>query len=223
LKTDKNIEVLAVAVPKKLIDSYVKLGEILGLEIIAMETTTGATGRVFKHTDAHDVPTVLIDFGSVSSDITIYDRTIMVTGTLPRGGDDMTNLISEKLGVSKDEAHLIKTKYGLSVSKKQKDVTAAILPVLNELIKEVKRMLRYYEERSVGKPRKIEQIVTFGGGANVPGLSDYMIDQLRLPVRACEPWTQLSFKHLQPPNPIERTMYITVAGLALLDPKEIFS
>ncbi len=222
-KTDKNTEVLAVAVPKKLVDSYEMLGELLGLDIVAMETTTGATGRLFKHTDAHNVPTVLIDFGSVSADITVHDNTIIVTGTIPSGGDNITNLISQKLKVTKEEAHVIKTKYGLNVSKKQKEVTEALQPVLDQLIKEVKRMIRYYEERAPGGHHKIEQIVTFGGGANVPGLSEYMIDKLRLPVRACDPWSQVVFKHLQPPSTIERTMYITVAGLALLNPRELFS
>lgn len=221
-KTDKNTEVLAVAVPKKLVDSYVTLGKLLGLEVVAMETSTSACCRLFEHTDAHEVPTVLIDFGSVSSDITVYDRGIVVTGTIPGGGDDITTLISKNLGLSHDEAHLIKTKYGLSVSKKQDQVLAALEPVLTQLIKESKRMIRYYEERSPGKQHKIEQIVTIGGGANVPGLSDYMTDSLRLPVRMCDPWNQIAFKHLQPPGAIERTMYITVAGLALAEPKELF-
>jgi type IV pilus assembly protein PilM len=222
-KTDKNVAVMAVAVPKKLIDSYSLLGELLGLDIVTMESTTGASTRLFKYTDTNAVPTVLIDFGSVSADIAVYDKGIIVTSTIPGGGDDVTNIIAKSLNVSKDEAHLIKIKYGLNVSKKQKEITQALNPMLIDLIKEVRRMLRYYEQRSPGSNHKIEQIVTFGGGANIPGLSEYMIDQLRLPVRACDPWKQVAFKHLQPPNDIERSMYITVAGLALINPGEIFA
>lgn len=83
-------------------------------------------------------------------------------------------------------------------------------------------MIRYYEER-YGADRKIKQLVTMGGGANMPGLSDYMTNALRMPVRMSDPWHHISFDHLQPPSDTELSMYITVAGLALMNPKEIFA
>src|SRR5690606_38536424 len=98
------------------------------------------------------------------------------------GGDSFTQLIAKQLQASPAEAYIIKSKYGLGVSKKQKEITAALTPTLEELIKEIRRMIRYYEERS-GTQKKIDQIVTMGGGANMPGLSDYMTSRLRLPVR----------------------------------------
>ncbi len=222
-KTDKDTRVLAVAVPKKVVDSYNALMELLGLDVVVMETTTGATGRLFGHTDAHNVPSVIIDFGSISSDISIYDKSLVVTGTIPGGGDDMTNAIAKALGVTHEEGHVIKVKYGLNVSKKQSEIQHALQPILQQLVKEIKRMLRYYDERASGQNHKIEQIITLGGGSNVPGLSEYLIDTLRLPVRACDPWDQLDFKHMDPPAKTERSIYITVAGLALINPREIFS
>lgn len=221
-KTDKDIRVLAVAVPKKVVDSSNILMEMLGLDVVVMETTTGATGRLFSHTDAHNVPSVIIDFGSVSSDISIYDKSLVVTGTIPGGGDDITNAIAKALGVTHEEGHIIKTKYGLNVSKKQVEISASLQPILQLLVKEIKRMLRYYEERTTGQNHKIEQIITLGGGSNVPGLSDYLINTLRLPVRACDPWEQLDFKRLELPPKAERPIYITVAGLALIEPSEVF-
>lgn len=82
-------------------------------------------------------------------------------------------------------------------------------------------MIRYYEERSNTKS-KIGQVVTMGGGANMPGLSEHLTNLLRLPVRMCDPWQNLDFAGLQPPNNTEKSMYVTVAGLALAKPKEIF-
>ena len=218
----KTMDVLAVAVPRKIIDSYVKLCDVLGLERVVMETTTGATNRLFRFTDQHDVPTVLIDFGAVATDISIYDKYLAVTGTVAGGGDDITDLISGSLSVKPQEAEIIKIKYGLALSKKQPEIVAAVEPLLEKTIKEVRRMIRYYEERS-DKRGKIEQIVTFGGAANMPGLSEFLIDRLRVPVRACDPWNSIVFKHLQPPNPIEQSLYITAASLAIIQPKETFS
>lgn len=220
-ETEKEIELLAVAAPKKIIDSYVTLSQISGLEAIAMETSISASGRLFVQAEQSDVPTILIDFGSVSSDITIYDDGLIVTGTVAGGGDSFTDLIADKLKVTKQEAHVIKTKYGLGVSKKQKEITESLQPILEQLVKEIRRMIRYYEERSATK-RKISQVVTMGGGANMPGLSEHLTNILRLPSRMCDPWQHLDFSDLQPPNTVEKSMYVTVAGLALLNPKEVF-
>lgn len=219
---DKEVELLVVAIPKKLVNSYVDVMHILGLEPVSIETTISAGSRLFLQAEQSDVPTVLMDLGSRSADVTIYDGGLIVTGTVPSGGESFTKAIAEALNVSPQEAHIIKTKYGLGVSKKQKEITEALKPILEQMIKEIRRMIRYYEERS-GKENKINQIVTMGGAANMPGLSDYLTNRLRLAVRMCDPWQHMDFGGLQPPNRIEKSMYITVAGLALIPPREIFS
>lgn len=220
-RTPEQLELLSVAIPKKVVDSYMDLMHILGLEPVAIETSISAASRLFVQTEISDAPTVLIDFGSVSGDMTVFDKTLLVTGTVQGGGDDFTRLIGERLGVTPQEATVIKTKYGLGVSKKQAEILEALDPILKQLVKEIRRMIRYYEERT-GSAQKLGQIVTMGGGANMPGLSEYLTNNLRLPVRMCDPWQHLAFGDLQPPNLAEKSMYVTVAGLALMNPKEVF-
>jgi len=220
-RSDQEIELFAVAVPKKIIDSYLTLIRLMGLEVVTMETSIGAAVRLFLKTELNDVPTILIDFGSISTDITIFDNNLIVTGTVAGGGDNFTATIAEKLGVTKPEAHIIKTKYGLDLSKKQKDIKEALNPILEQLLKEIRRMIRYYEER-YGSSKKIIQVVTMGGGANMPGLNELMTDLLRLPVHTSDPWQHIKFSKLQPPSNLERSMYVTVSGLALMNPREIF-
>lgn len=221
-KNNEGIELLAVAAPKKLVDSHMTLVQMLGLEPVAMDTTILSAGRLFQQQiDINDIPTVLIDFGSSSIDITIHDKTIIVTGTIPGGGSEFTKLISHKLGTTEQEAHIVKTKYGLSKSKKQAEIEEALHPTLDKLVKEVKRIIRYHEERS-GSKRKIEQVITMGGGANMPGLSDYLTSTMRMPVRTCNPWQHLHMGRLKTPSEVEKSMYVTVAGLSLMNPKELF-
>jgi len=214
-------ELLVVAVPKQIIDSYVTYTNLLGLDICVLETTIGASSRLVAHAERNDIPTILIDFGSLSADITIFDKQLIVTGTVAGGGDTFTELIGEKLNVSKQVAHTIKTKYGLSVSKKQHEIEEALKPILNSLSKEIRKMLRYYNERTKTE-NKIGQIITLGGGANLPGLSEFLTSELRMPTRMCIPWDSLSFGKLQPPNEVEKSMYITAAGLALINPGKIW-
>jgi type IV pilus assembly protein PilM len=221
-RSEKGIELLSVAAPKKLVDSHLQLVRMLGLEPVAFETSILAASRLFARSSEHnDISAVLVDFGSVSADITYHDKTVIVTGTIPHGGDKITELIANKLGVSNQEAHVIKTKYGISMSKKQSEIIDALKPMLDDLAKEIRRIIRYHEERSASS-QKIGQVITMGGGANMPGLSDYLTNTLRLPVRMHDPWQNLSLHKLERPSNLERAMYVTVAGLAMIRPKELF-
>lgn len=215
-------EVLAVAVPKNIVDSYVELASILGLEAVLIETTMGASARLFSQDKQSDVPTVIIDFGSLSSDISVYDKGILAASTVPGGGQVFTNSIQEKLKVTPEEAQLIKTKYGLGLSKRQDEIKVALEPTLAQIVKEIRRMIRYYDEH-YGAERPIKQLVTLGGGANMPGLSEYLTNALRLAVRSCDPWQYLQYKGLQPPSNADKPMFATAAGLSLVPPKEVFA
>lgn len=218
--TDKENEILLVAAPKSLVDSYIKLFEILGLELALLETSINAVSRAVEHADNTGIPTLIIDFGSVSSDISVFDKTVRVTGTAEGGGETITNLIAQKMNITSRQAYTIKTRYGLNAGKKQSEILESLDPLLKKLLGEIRKMTRFYEDRA-NTQRKIEQIIILGGGANLPGLSAFLTDNIRLPVRLVDPWQNLSFGNLQPPHKLETTLYTTAAGLALADPKEI--
>ncbi len=214
------LDVFAVAVPRKTVDTQLQLMRLLGLETVGVETTIDAAGKLFLQDAQSDVPAVLIDFGSLSADITIFDQHMLVSGTVTGGGDVFTGRIRDKLGVTQAEAQIIKTKYGLGSSKKQAEIMSAIEPVLQQLAQEIRRMIRYYEDR-YGDTRKVGQVITMGGGANMPGLSDYMTNALRLAVRSCDPWEYCEHKGLQPPSKADKPMFATVMGLSLIPPQEL--
>jgi type IV pilus assembly protein PilM len=214
-------ELFVVAVPRNIVDSYLNLAQIMGLETVLIEPTLSSSGRLFSMDSNSNEPAFIIDFGSQSSDISIFDKHMLVTGTVQGGGEIFTNNIKSKLGVTADAAGLIKTRYGLSVSKKQHEISEALEPILGQIVKEIHRMMRYYEER-YGSERPVEQIIILGGGANMPGLSEYFIQALRLAVRHTDPWQYFDYKGLQPPGMADRPMYATVAGLSMVNPKEIF-
>jgi type IV pilus assembly protein PilM len=214
-----SVELFIAAVPRKIVDSYLQLTQILGLEAILIEPALNSSGRLFSYDKQSDVPAIIIDFGSQSSDITIFDKHIMVTGTVEGGGENFTASIKSRLGVSEQEAALIKTRYGLGLSKKQADIKEALEPTLEKIVKETRRMMRYYEER-YGTERPIGQIISLGGGANMPGLSEYLTSGLHMASRHTDPWQYINFTGLEPPIPADRPMYATVAGLSLANPRE---
>jgi type IV pilus assembly protein PilM len=220
-ETAEGLDILLVAVPNDIVNSYLELTQILGLETVLIEPTLSSAARLFMVDTQSDVATIIIDFGSESSDISIVDKHVLVAGTVQGGGESFTASIKDRLGVTLQEAGLIKTRYGLGVSKQQAAIKETLEPTLAQIVKEIRRMIRYYEER-YGTTRPIGQIITLGGGANMPGLSEYLTEALRLAVRHTDPWQYLEHKNLKPPTSADKPMYATVAGLGLSDPKGIF-
>lgn len=215
-------ELLAIAVPREIVDSYLMLARIVGLEVMLVETTMAAGSRLFAHDKFNDITSVIIDFGSLTADISIFNRNMLVTGTVPAGGLVFTNNIKDGLGVSLTEAGIIKTRYGLGVSKKQAEIVSALDPTLKQLTKEIQRMIRYHEKH-YGTEKPIGQVIMLGGGANMPGLSEYLTNALRVPVRVHDPWEYLNYEGLQAPSQADKLMYATVAGLSLVEPAGIFT
>jgi cell division ATPase FtsA len=180
-----------------------------------------AVGRLFARDPQSDVATVIIDFGTLSSDISIYDRGIVTTGTVEGGGQVFTDDIQKGLKVSRAEATIIKTKYGLSKSRRQSEIQSALEPTLEKIVKEIRRLIRYHGER-YGTDRQIQQIVTVGGGANMPGLSDYFTNNLRLAVRSFDPWQYVDVNRLQAPHLSDRQMFTCAIGLGIAPAHEVF-
>lgn len=216
--------VFVVAVPKKIVDSYLYVATRLGLEPVLIEPTMTAGARFFAQDRHSDMASIIIDFGSLTATISIYNKTIAATSTVSAGGLVFTEAIRNELGVSQEEAGDIKTRFGLDVSKYQKQVSSALEPSLGKIVTEIRRMLRYYEEHYTNQ-KGVGQIVTLGGGANMPGLSDYLTNALKVPVRTHEhPWAVFKYDpELKLPVEADRLMYATVAGLSLLDPQKVFA
>lgn len=221
--TEDSMDILVVAIPKKIVKSYMTLCRLVNIEPVLIETTMHAAGQILRQDTNSEVPTMIIDFGSLSSDVSLYHHgKILLMGTVPGGGENFTHTIEKALGVSYEAAGIIKNKYGLGLSKKQAEIIKALTPTLAPIIKEITRMLRYYEERfKGGKP--IGQIIVLGGGANMPGLSDYLTNSLRLPTRTLDPWQYFDHSGFKLPTSDDKTMFATVAGLALTNPRKVFS
>lgn len=218
---DETQEVQIVACPRDIIDSYLIVFDALGLEVALVESNIAAVTRIVVHAETHGVSTLIVDIGSTACDLSIYDGSaIRATGTVDCSGERITKYIADVLGVSQQQAHSIKTRYGLGLSKKQDKIIKAIEPELNKLINEIRKVMRYFSDReSSGNP--IGQIIILGGGANLPGLSTYITDRTRVPTRLCAPWNNISFGHLQPPHELETTLYTTASGLTMVQPQEL--
>jgi len=218
-RNKKEITVLMSAVAKVIIDNLVKSVEAAGLEPVLIEPSICSVGRVLTATErGDDLPTVIVDIGPASTDIAILDRgNIRVTGGLAVGGNTFTLDIAKKLNVELENAHQLKVLNGLSAGPRQQKLTAALEPSLLRILSEVRKVMRYYDER-ISTTRKLEQLLVVGSGSSLPGIGEYFTNTLVIPARVANPWQKLDFAKLQEPPKQFRPRYITSAGLASINP-----
>jgi type IV pilus assembly protein PilM len=221
-RSKETLTVLLSAVPKRIVDSVVGSCQKVGLDVVIVEPGISSAARLIRHTEEGHLPTIIIDVGAATSDIALFDQVVRVNGSAPVGGHTFTYTIAEKLKVGFEEAHQLKVHSGLAPGPKQAKMREALEPVLNQVIQETRKILRYYSER-LGAKTKIEQIIIVGGGSNLPGLGEFITESMLMPARVANPWHSISFGHLTPPSRQFKPRYITAAGLGIIDPKDIWS
>lgn len=219
LEHGEKTRVLMVASPKTIVDSYIELFGLLNLEVYGLEPSLLAILRAVNYGQEGKGSKIIIDFGSDSSDLAIYDGQVRLTSTIATGGNQITEIIASTLNVDREKAQVIKSRFGIASSKWQQQLAPALAPVLTTLSREVQKMLRYHHERT-DTATEIVEIIIVGGGANLPGLSDFLTHLSGIPVAACNPWSKIAVKPLQPPHQLETTLYATAVGLALKELKQ---
>ncbi len=223
-RNKKEITVLMSAVPRTVIDKCVEAAESAGLSVSLVEPGMSAVARVLSVTEDAHIPTVVVDIGPASTDIAVLlGGTVRVTGGLAIGGNTFTLDISKKLGVSLENAHQLKVLNGLAAGPRQKKIKEALETNLKRIITETRKVMRYYDERiSTDSNTKLEQLLIVGSGSGMPGIGEYFTDSLVMPARVASPWQKLDFGRLPQPARQFRPRYITVAGLASMNPEDIW-
>lgn len=219
-KTD--LTIIMTAAPKMLIDNCMKAAQGAGLLPIMIEPSINAVARVLETTEEAHLNTLIIDIGPASTDIAVLsDGAIRVSGGIGIGGNTFTLDIAKKLNIALENAHQLKVLNGLNAGPRQAKIVSALQPSLQRITNEVRKVIRYYNER-LNDDQVIEQVLVVGGGSNVPGIGDFFTNELVMAARVASPWQKLDFGKLTQPGKQFRPRYITVAGLASVDQREVW-
>ncbi len=221
-RTKETITVIMSAVPKTLVDSCMRAVTAANLRPIMIEPSVNAIARLLESTEEGHLSTLIVDISQANTDIAVLTNSaIRVSGGVSIGGSTFTLDIARKLGTALDNAHQLKVLNGLAAGPRQAKITRALKPSLDRITNEIRKVIRYYTER-IPDAQKIEQVLIVGGGSNIPGIGEYFTNELVMPVRVASPWQQLNFGNLTQPSKQFRPRYITVAGLASVNEKELW-
>lgn len=218
-----NVLVRMVAAPRTIIDSYEAMCDLVGLDLSLIQTNIKADAQLcmlYENVEP-DRPYIIVDVGGNSIDIGIFDKTLRVTGSVDEGGNSFTRAIENTLKISHEEAHGIKISQGIGPGEYQEQIVDVITPILNKVVAEINKIIRFYKER-ISDNADISQILILGGGANMPGLGDFLTNSTHKAARVVSPWgNKLQFSKIEPPELADLPRFLTSAGLALATEEEV--
>jgi type IV pilus assembly protein PilM len=226
-----HLDVLLAAIPKKTVDSYLRVLKKAGLKPIAFEIESLAIARALIKDQTTTYPVLIIDLGATRSSFIIFaGKSVRFTTSIPVSGIHFTELIAKNLKISFEKAEKLKIIHGLkegmkiklgektTLEKTKGKIFEALIPALVDLVQQIKKYIDYYQAHAYlsGLPpdgKRIHKLILSGGGANLKGLKEFLELELKIPVEVGNPWINIGeVKNF----PKEKSLSFTTAiGLAL--------
>ncbi len=175
------VEVGIFAVKKADIDHQLALWSEHGL--VPKEVTLGPVAvfnAVFfdRVMGQNHQPFVVLDIGTKSSDLIVVNGNTCWIRTFPIGGSDFTEAIAEAFKLPYAKAERLKQES--ATSKYAKQIMQAMRPVFGDLLEDVQKSIRFYENQHRGV--RIETVLGVGSTFKIPGLRKFLGQQLGLNV-----------------------------------------
>lgn len=213
-KDKVGFRVLLVAVPKEVINKYLRIAKALGLKLSALELESFSYIRSLMGSDPST--SCILDFGARSTSFTIIDKGfIQMSHSLDIAGTELTKALSHGIGVDFRRAEAYKREKGLDHKEIEsgKEVKDILLTFVDKVVLEVERMIDAYQKKASGK---VTKLILSGGSGNLIGLKEYLEKRLGIDIVMADPWARVSFPPIIEPILKEIAPRFAVAvGLAM--------
>lgn len=211
---DNTMDVLLVAAPKTLVEKYVTILDQTELDLTIIETDLIATFRSIMHV-AKDVknPMIVLMGAHNTSLALVHKGTLVFTRSISAGANSFIRAASQKLNIDITQAREYVRAYGLEKNKLEGKIVQAVQPVMNTIVKELKRATQYFQNTFQGE--SVDTILLCGGASRLPGLIITLTEIMEIETQLANPWLALErdarFQKLEPEAPA----YVVAVGLAL--------
>ncbi|MDD4381975.1 MAG: type IV pilus assembly protein PilM [Candidatus Dojkabacteria bacterium] len=208
--------VLLVAAPLKIVDIYINIATLSGLELAAIETESVAMGRaMYRSTKKKDL--VMLDFGANSTDMSILSEGYLVfSQSIAIGSDSLTQAIINKFNFEYQRAEEFKRNYGVVENVLEGKIYSVLSPILESIMIEVRRGVEFYKNKTLSVAPT--DYILNGDGALLPGLKEYVSKSLGANALVSTPWNFITvdnkFKDIVTKS---GPSYSVAIGLALKD------
>ncbi|MBX4205775.1 type IV pilus assembly protein PilM [Candidatus Microgenomates bacterium] len=186
--TPPEVLVLLVASARALVEKYVKVVQMAGLNCVSVETELMALSRSLSPANQ---TAIIVDFGARSTDIAIVNNSMLsFSRSVSTGGEALTRAVAQSLGVAPAQAEQYKKTYGLATNQLEGKVSQALDPVFRIITEEIKKAIHYYQTEEKGNAPA--SIVLSGGASGLPEAGNYLAKALGLEVIIGNPFSKVT-------------------------------
>ena len=182
-------DVIVVAAKKDIIDAYMELISSAKLNPVVMDVDAFALQNAFE-INMEDISGcyAIVSIGANQLIInTIKDGVSIFTRDSAYGGDQITKGIMERLGISYEDAEMIKM--GGKKTENKEVIKEVFISVVSEWSKEIKRAIDFIY--STYPDETIDKVYLCGGSCRIPGLLRHLEAEIDIPVEIFNPFKSL--------------------------------
>lgn len=206
------MDVLLVAAPKRVVNKYLTVAKDANLTVESLETESTALTRAL--TNPSDPATIIISLGAVSTELIVArGGNVLFTRSIAAGGVNLTRAIMAEFNLPTAQAEQYKHTYGIMEDKLSGKLAAVLKPILDILIAEILKAVEFVHGHI--RDSTISRIVICGGGAYLPGISEFLTQRASLEVSLGDPWASFSREGIVTKLPGQGPVYAVATGLAL--------
>ncbi len=175
---------LLIAAPKEPVLATVQAVERAGLHVEHVDLAAFAVLRAVA--SATTGAEAIVDIGASTTVLVIHRGGVPeIVRTIPRGGEEITRMLSARLGLSTAEADSLKRSLGEAPPQLRSDAVDAVRDALRPLISELRSSVTFYLNN--GHQRSLNHVTVVGRASLLPGLADELHASTNVPVRAGDP------------------------------------
>ncbi|HEV7281271.1 MAG TPA: type IV pilus assembly protein PilM [Pirellulaceae bacterium] len=171
---------------KKLEPSVVQLSPLTVFNAVAQEKLKDIDQGDY---DPDNPPphTLVLSMGTETTDLIFTNGHTLWLRSIPIGGNHFTKILSKELKLTHAKAEQLKRH--VMEAEDPKAVFQVMRPVFNDLVNELQRSIRHYQ--TIDRKAKIEKALLIGAASKLRGLSQYVEQNLGIPVSRLKKFDKL--------------------------------
>jgi type IV pilus assembly protein PilM len=189
-KKDRNsmMKVLLIGARKSVIERYLNMFTALGIEPTLLETQVLSVMRSAQF-EVTDPTTLMVHIGAATMDMSlVHEGQVEFVISHLSGGQVLTRALEQSIGLDATQAESYKRTYGLDETQFQGKVRQVLMPAVHILVGEMQKAVRFFVSQ---RPTEtVKRVLLSGGTAQLPGLVQYVTQELGAEVLVAAPFSQ---------------------------------
>lgn len=193
-----HLDIFLIAAPNNLIDRYLTVLKLAGLEPIAIETEAVATTRALwwplqlkvNSNVIDNTPVMILDLGAKSTDLSVVQGgALLFSQSLVTGSDALTEAIASDFGLEIQQAEEYKRSYGLDETQLEGKIAKSLDPIMQVIVSEIAKTIDFFRSRF--EKSTPQRLLLVGDGGKLPGILVYMASHIGIETSLSDPFANI--------------------------------